>query len=427
MNPSAFPTVNADACTLGTTGSDGPDRITRTIYDTASQVLQTRKAVGVVGVEQAYVTYSYTANGKQRYIIDGAGNRARFDYDGHDRQSAWVFPSKSGPTSFNPATPATALASAGSEDVTDYEQYQYDENGNRVWFRRRDATTIVYSYDALSRMALKSGAAIPQVSYGYDLVGRQLTALFAGGAGVTNSYDKVDRLATSQNTTGGLSQLLQYQYDANGNRTRVTHPDGVWFDYAYDGLDRLGAIEEGGTVGLASLSYDELGRRSVVTQGGGVVSANYVYDAASRLATLVQDFAGSAHDVTTGLTWTPASQIRSRTRDNAAYVFTDLHNGEQTYTANGLNQYTSIAGPNGRSRKYDANGNLIDSGWTNYVYDGENRLVSASGSKRAALGYDPLGRLHEIAAPGTTTWLLYDGDALVAEYDGAGALLRFQG
>jgi RHS repeat-associated protein len=424
MNATAFPAADADACALGTTGSDGPDRITRTFYDAASQVLQTRKAVGVVGTEQAYGTYSYTANGKRRYVIDGAGNRARLDYDGHDRRSAWVFPSKTGPTAFDPATPATALATAGSEDVADYEQYQYDANGNRVWFRRRDATTIAYSYDALSRMALKSGAAIPQVSYGYDLAGRQVSAVFASGAGVTNSYDKADRLATSQNTTGGVSRLLQYQYDANGNRTRVTHPDSTWFGYAYDGLDRLGVIEEGAAVGLVSLAYDDLGRRSMLSLGGGVVATSYGYDAASRLASLVQDYAGSTHDVTTALTWTPGSQIRSRSRDNESYTFVDFYDGEQSYVANGLNQYTSITGPNGRSRKYDANGSVTDNGWTNYAYDGENRLVSASGSKRATLSYDPMGRLHEIAVPGAATQLLYDGDALVAEYDGSGSLLR---
>ena len=40
------------------------------------------------------------------------------------------------------------------------------------------------------------------------------------------------------------------------------------------------------------------------------------------------------------------------------------------------------------------------------------------------LAYDPLGRLFEISLGAGTTRFLYDGDALVAEYDGAGAMLR---
>jgi RHS repeat-associated protein len=47
------------------------------------------------------------------------------------------------------------------------------------------------------------------------------------------------------------------------------------------------------------------------------------------------------------------------------------------------------------------------------------------GAKQATLTYDPLGRLWEVdgtASGGTTTRFLYDGDALVAEYDQLGNL-----
>jgi RHS repeat-associated protein len=40
------------------------------------------------------------------------------------------------------------------------------------------------------------------------------------------------------------------------------------------------------------------------------------------------------------------------------------------------------------------------------------------------MSYDPLGRLYETVVNGVTTRFLYDGDALVAEYDGSNALLR---
>jgi RHS repeat-associated protein len=40
------------------------------------------------------------------------------------------------------------------------------------------------------------------------------------------------------------------------------------------------------------------------------------------------------------------------------------------------------------------------------------------------LTYDPLGRLWQVSGPAGTTLFLYDGDELVAEYDGSGTLLR---
>jgi RHS repeat-associated protein len=59
------------------------------------------------------------------------------------------------------------------------------------------------------------------------------------------------------------------------------------------------------------------------------------------------------------------------------------------------------------------------------VYDAENRLVSASGAKTASLSYDPMGRLFQTSGGSAgVTQFLYDGDELVAEYDGAGTLLR---
>ena len=64
-------------------------------------------------------------------------------------------------------------------------------------------------------------------------------------------------------------------------------------------------------------------------------------------------------------------------------------------------------------------------GSTSYVYDAENRLISASGAHTATLSYDPLGRLWQVAAPSGTTRFVYDGDHIAIEYDGAtAALLR---
>ncbi|MFX8063419.1 hypothetical protein ABTK67_18845, partial [Acinetobacter baumannii] len=87
----------------------------------------------------------------------------------------------------------------------------------------------------------------------------------------------------------------------------------------------------------------------------------------------------------------------------------------RSYAVNGLNQYTT-AGP--ATFSYDANGNLIGDGTNSYGYDAENRLVTASNG--AVLVYDPLGRLFQTSGTslGTTRWL-YDGDELIAEYDGA--------
>ena len=65
---------------------------------------------------------------------------------------------------------------------------------------------------------------------------------------------------------------------------------------------------------------------------------------------------------------------------------------QRTYTVNGLNQYLSAGTA---TFGYDGNGNLTSDGSSSYLYDVENRLVSASGATSASLRDDPLGRLYE--------------------------------
>lgn len=434
MNPAAFGSLPSSACTLGTAGSQGQDRVTRNIYDNAGQLLQVRKAVGT-SLEQAYATYGYTLNGKQEYVVDANGNKAQRVHDGHDRQSQWRFPSSAAPPSaFNWSSPALALATAGAVNANDREEYGYDANGNRTSLRKRDGRTLTFTYDALNRVLTKivpdscvSGyacttppaSAVRDIYYGYDFRGLQTYARFdshSGADGVANAYDGFGRLASSSTSMGGVTRTLSYQHDLADRRTRVTHPDTNYFVYGYDALNRLASVSENGGTSVATVSYDTAGRRSSEARAG--VTTIYGYDAISRLSSLSDNLAGTASDVALTFGYNPASQIVTRGRDNDGYRFTGYVNVNRSYATNGLNQYAS-AGP--ATFGYDSNGNLVTDGTNSYGYDAENRLITASGG--VTLSYDPLGRLWQTAGT-VTTRFLYDGDELVAEYGGSENLLR---
>jgi RHS repeat-associated protein len=168
--------------------------------------------------------------------------------------------------------------------------------------------------------------------------------------------------------------------------------------YVYDVLNRVTEIKENGATSgpglLASYQYDSLGRRSSVARAGGSGAATaYGYDGASRLCTLAQTLAGSA-SVTYTLGYNAANQIVTRQVSNSAYV---ANPGAITagYTANGLNQYTSVTG------------------------------ITASyvAANQATLTYDPAGALQTETTAGATTTLLYDGANLVGEYSSSGTIL----
>jgi len=433
MNLAALPAATAPgACSLGTTGSQGPDRIAKNTYDNAGQLLKVQKAYQVTTangfpatLQQDYVTYTYTNNGKQQYVTDANGNKAQFKYDGYDRLQCWIFPSK------------TSVGQVSGDCVTtgDYEKYIYDAAGNRTSLRKRDGSTLTYTFDNLNRVITKvvpsradlTAAQVRDVYTSYDLIGRPLTVKFdsiTGADGIANSYDGFGNLAASAISMAGFNRTLSSQYDDGGRRTRLTHSDGAYFDLTYDARGQMDKAwwwtAATGTVQFMDIDYDGSGRRSTINRASSWT--DYAYDAISRPTSFTQRFAGGTGNLVETLGLNPASQITSQSRDNDGYAYSGLVGVNRNYAVNGLNQYTA-AGP--ASFTYDANGNLITDGTSTYIYDIENRLVKATaGGVTTDLTYDPLGRLWQIVKGSANTRFLYDGDELAAEYDGSGAMVR---
>ena len=199
---------------LSTQGANGPDRIAKSVYDAAGQVLQTLQALGT-SVQRTYATNVWGQDGEQLSVTDANGNTTCSVFDGFLRLSQLRFPS-------------TTLG-AGTCNTADYEAYSYDPGGNRLTLRKRDGVnTIAFTYDALDRQIVKdippSGSSATDVYTDYDYAGRPTHARFASrtGSGIDYAYDTAGRL-TSETT---FSRTLGYQYDLAGNRTRVTWPDG---------------------------------------------------------------------------------------------------------------------------------------------------------------------------------------------------------
>ncbi|HEX6377211.1 MAG TPA: RHS repeat-associated core domain-containing protein [Allosphingosinicella sp.] len=404
MNTAAYNSLPASACSLGTQGSHGPDRIVRKVFDAAGQQVQQQSAYGT-SIQSADWTATYTSNGRVATVTDGESNRTTYEYDGHDRLAKTRLP--------------VATKGAATSSTTDYEQLTYDAGSNVTSRRLRDGNSIGYSYDALNRLIAKDlPGSEPDVTYTYDALSRMTGASQTGNA-LSFGYDALSRLTSAggpQGTTGST-------YDAAGRRTRITHADGFWVDQDYLVTGEVKTIREyGATSGvgvLATYAYDDLGRRTSLTRGNGTVKS-YGYDAVSRLSSLGEDLAGTSADLSQSFTYNPASQIASVTRSNDAYAWSDHYNLTRNYGSNGLNQYISSGSV---TPTYDAKGNLTSAGATTYGYSSENLLTSASGG--TTLAYDPMLRLYQVAGgSGGTRRHAYDGTDLIVEYNGSNAMLR---
>jgi RHS repeat-associated protein len=408
MNPAQFGSPPSDACTLGTTGSHGPDRITHRSYTAAGQISIVRNGWGTseAGID---ARYNYRANGHVAYVRDGANNRTTYVRDGHDRLSQIRYP--------------VETVGANASNSADREQFTYDVAGRLVTHRRRSGHNITYTYDNLNRItARNTPSGQPNVSYTYDLLGR-VTQLSQSGHTLSYTYDALGRNLTAVTPQGTVS----YQYDAAGRRTRMDWPDGLYVTYSYDTAGALNSIRENGATSgigvLATYAYDNLGRVTSLTRGNGVVTG-FDYDASSRLTELTQDLSGTANDQTLSFTWNAAGQIASRTMANDIYAFTGHANQDVTLTVDGLNRFLSGGGV---TYAYDDRGNMTADGVRAYAYDFDNRLTSVTGGGTGdvSLSYDPAGRLYQTAqASGATTRFLYDGANLIGEYNASNALLR---
>lgn len=409
MNPAAFGSLPASACTLGPEGTSGPDRIARSVYDGAGQVLQQQVAVGTAA-QATEATLTYTDNGQTATLTDGENNRTTYVYDGHDRLSETRHP--------------VSTKGANASSTTDFEGLTWDAAGNVVSTRLRDGQLIGATYDALNRLTLKNlPGSEPDVSYGYDLLGR-LTSASQTGASLSFSYDALGRNLTQAGPQGTVTSA----YDLSGRRTRLTYPGSeLYLDYDYLVTGEMTRIRENGAttaIGvLATFAHDDLGRRTSLTFGNGTYQT-YGWDAVSRLTSQSINLAGSADDLTISIPgYNPAGQITVQTRSNDAYAFRRFPpGGSRPYTSNGLNQYTQSGGVH---PTYDARGNLVTSGPTAFTYSSENMLLSRTepGEPNVTLSWDPLLRLREVQGAATARFG-YDGLDLILEQDGAGATLR---
>lgn len=409
---SQFP---ADACVQAPAGVDGPDRISHFDYGGMGDVAVETRGYGTSN-PIVYRKNTFDSGARVSDITDANGNRTHMEYDGQSRLATMYFPS-----------PTTA----GQYSTTDYEQYTYYDNDTRHTLRKRDGRVISFDYDGLGRKIhdLYPAQSIQNTYTGYDLRDKPLYVRYGSDSpsatGVTFGYDGFGFLTSESSNMTGNALAFSYGYDAEGNRLQVKYPDGLFFNYAYDGLDRIKTLSEGAATTVLNYTYDLQGRKKTLVRGANVAQTTWNYDNVGRLQSLVQDLAGTAYDDSNSFGYNAASQISSRTLSNyAVYQFSEAPAITTSYGANGLNQYTSLSAGASAIPSYDANANMTFDGNSNYGYDILNRMTSASGGQTATLSYDPRGRLSAIATPSVSTNFAYDGDNLAAEYNSAGALVR---
>ena len=300
---------------------------------------------------QASSTTLYDEAGNVTAITDPRGNTTTITYDGLNREISRTYPGTTNTTAkeYNLAGQVTRVLASGTEK----SRNTYDEFGQ------------------LSRTDYVGGFA----AFTYDNNGNRLT--MADNIGTTSYvYDGLSRLTKITDVYG---KVLEFAYDATGNRTGIKYPNGQWVYYDFDAAERMNRVRPWWATSAAqytSYTLDKSGRVKDAAIGNGT-TAHMEYDSAGRMNLLENKSTNvpggfiSKHALTLDENgnWASVSNILplelSVTATSTSTMTFDAANRVQSLTSNGV---TSGIG-------YDTAGRVSTLSRYSYTYDGRDLLT----------------------------------------------------
>ncbi len=285
------------------------------------------------------------------------------------------------------------------------------------------------SYDGNGRLITSTDSGGLTVRYEYDAVGNRTKMTMPDGKVILYKYDSNNRLIQLISDAG----TFNFTYDSLGRRTKLTMPNGTYTTYSYDSNSRLTNLTHktltGAVINSFTYTHDKVGNRLTKTTSEKTIS--YQYDSIYRLIEALSSAPGYSTNTSgkgKGIQTAIQQQKEFYVYDAVGNRLTSDHN--RTYTYNAGNQLVT---ENGITYSYDKSGNLISktdsTGTTLYSYDYENRLTKVIKTENgvttiAEFKYDPFGRRIEKKVSGndgTKTYnYIYDNEDILFEYDANG-------
>ena len=373
-------------------------------------------------------------------------------YDGANRLSAQSQPVPNGNVAYGyyPASQVSNVVGVAGTNTYIRDAGERIQNLNVSTPQRQDS--IAYSYDPVNGM-------VSGVSY-------------SNGIKCAYSYDLMDRVTGISwlDASNRVLMCRSYVYNPAGLISNITYETGEKAIYTYDSLDHLTREKHtdyyGQVISEQRYEYDLAGNRTrkTVLDGNGdtLATANYSLSTANRLGSwtvaetdLMTQFTvvgGSADPIGVGIRYGQLWVSNSPSADFTPYVDNATNFYAFDMVCNMGTQYIyacirDLAGNNGfvtnrfyptcltnGAYQYNLAGCLTNfqysgKSWVQSVgltWNGQYQLTAASTNGVAAeqYGYDAAGRRIFIVQGGTTNWMVYDGNQVVAEVDGSGNLKK---
>ncbi|MFA1752748.1 RHS repeat-associated core domain-containing protein [Xanthomonas campestris] len=306
--------------------------------------------------------------------------------------------------------------------------YALDNAGNRIKEDTKDASgtlkrTLSRVYNQLGQLKTQANAASDPTDFEYDANGNATKVTDALATATQSEYDPLNRLSRTLQDVAGIKANTTLDYDALDNLTKVTDPKGLDTRYDYNGFGDLVKLTSPDT-GVTSYTYDSAGNRATQTDARGNTTA-YGYDALNRLTKVTYPTSSLNVTYTYDVTQTACASGETfsigrltKMQDGGAITqycynrFGDLVRKVQTSNGKALVlRYDYTVGGQLRRMTYP-DGAVVD-----YVRNAQGQttevgVTPAGGSRQVLLGnasYYPFGP--------TAGWTYGNGRALARRYD----------
>ncbi|WP_198299671.1 polymorphic toxin-type HINT domain-containing protein [Tumebacillus avium] len=243
---------------------DREGKVTTTSYDAMGNV------TGMVDANGVATSYAYDALGRLTTVTDAKKGVTAYRYDAMGNQTEQIDPLGQTTVWTYDAMSNVMSEKDGENGIT---RFEYDKMGNQT--ARIDAlgkrTEYVYDERQLLTQIQNQGET-PSV-FEYDEIGR-LTRAKNGALEEVYAYDQLNRITAVTNPQ--LSKTVAYEYDAVGNRTKLTDPEGRVIAYTYDSRSQIQSMTDPEGL-VTSYTYDPYGQVTEI-KGGDQTVTSYTYD-----------------------------------------------------------------------------------------------------------------------------------------------------
>ena len=439
-------TYTADTLLESVVGPTG--KRAKIAYDEDGQAVKATDAAG------ADTLFGYTSDfGNLAKVTDARGNSFDYGYDKLGRSKSISYADGSVESiAYDDRGNVTNSVNRRGQSIT----FTYDNEGNtlsKVWENGR---TFTWAYDAKGNCTNATDSATGTVTMEYDENERLTRIVHPKSRGFAYTYDALGRTISRTTLVGrgaptapSAADIQRYEYDSLGRLSRMTDGDGnLYVENAYDETTGWLITQNYGNGTIVSNAYDILGRTIGIYHGRAgtpcppwLAFFEYAYDAEGRRIsqTTAEGTERYTYDTVGQLTDViyPDGSEEHFTYDAVGNRITSGRAASPlaaaattTYTANNLNQYTTISGgPTSVSAiEYDLDGNMTRKGDTRYYYDIQNRLVAVTNETadiRWSCEYDVFGNRTKVIDHDTAKETLFVQGSLasaVAEFDGEGAV-----